>query len=249
MTETIAIIGGTGPEGRGLATRLVLAGHTVIIGSRDPERGASRRRPSSRAPSPRATDPALSAAAGNAEACQEATLAIVDRPLRRSRPDARGAARAPLRQARHRRRRAGPLRARPPAPVEVADGSATEEAAALLPDSTVVGAFHNLDAETLLEPDVRVDADVLLTGGAEGKRRAGALAEQIAGVRAVDAGPLRYSRFVEGITILLSASTAGTRAPHGYPDRGTAGGGVGARGAAVGDAPAPGRTAWPAGVR
>ena len=201
MAETIAIIGGTGPEGRGLATRLVLAGHTVVIGSRDPERGASI------AAELKASLPARDGAGalrggGNAEACSEATLAIVTVPY-----SAHAATLEALR---------GPLSGklvvdavvpvrfeRGPRPVEVAAGSATEEAAALLPDSTVVGAFHNLDAETLLDPDLPVDADVLITGGSEGKRRTGALAEQIAGVRAVDAGPLRYSRFVEGITILL----------------------------------------------
>ena len=201
MSETIAIIGGTGPEGRGLATRLVLAGHTVILGSRDPERGASI-----------AADlgnslPARDGAGelrggGNAEACSEATLAIVTVPYA-AHAATLEALREPL---------AGklvidavvPVRfERGPRPVEVAAGSATEEAASLLPASTVVGAFHNLDAETLLDPDAAVDADVLLTGGAEGKRRAGTLAEQIAGVRAVDAGPLRYSRFVEGLTVLL----------------------------------------------
>ena len=93
---------------------------------------------------------------------------------------------------------------RGPRPVEVAAGSATEEAAALLPDSRVSGAFHNLSAEILLDPDETVHADVLVTGGdEETKRTVCALAEEIEGVRAVDAGPLRYSRFVEGLTILL----------------------------------------------
>jgi NADPH-dependent F420 reductase len=93
---------------------------------------------------------------------------------------------------------------RGPRPVAVEDGSATEEAAALLPDSRVVGAFHNLGAEALLHLDEPVDADVLVTGGdAEAKAVVRELAEQIAGVRAVDAGPLRFSRFVEGLTILL----------------------------------------------
>ena len=85
-----------------------------------------------------------------------------------------------------------------------AAGSATEEAAELLPDSRVVGAFHNLAAETLLDPDQPVHCDVLVTGrDDDAKRTVRALAEEIEGVRSVDAGPLRYSRFVEGLTILL----------------------------------------------
>ncbi len=200
MSETSAIIGGTGPEGRGLATRLALAGNTVILGSRDAERGASIA--AELAESLGGRGGGAIRGDGNAEACEGATLAIITVPY-----SAHAATLAALRE-----QLAGklvidaavPVRfERGPRPVEVEAGSATEEAAALLPDSTVVGAFHNLDAETLLDPDASVDADVLVTGSAEGKARAAALAEQIAGVRAVDAGPLRYSRFVEGVTILL----------------------------------------------
>jgi NADPH-dependent F420 reductase len=93
---------------------------------------------------------------------------------------------------------------RGPRPIEVAEGSATEEAAAMLPDSTVIGAFHNLGAAALIAVDHPVDADVLVTGSdAEAKRVVSELAAEIEGVRAVDAGPLRFSRFVEGITVLL----------------------------------------------
>ena len=89
-------------------------------------------------------------------------------------------------------------------PIEVAAGSAAEEAAAVLPDATVIGAFHNLGAEALLHVDAPLDADVLVTGAdAAAKALVCALAEQIEGVRAVDAGPLRFSRFVEGLTVLL----------------------------------------------
>lgn len=201
MSETIAIIGGTGPEGRGLATRFVLAGHTVVLGSRDSGRGAAIASELAESLAGRAGSGMLRGT-GNAEACAEATLAIVTVPYA-----AHAATLETLREPLAGKLvidAAVPVRfERGPRPVDVEAGSATEEAAALLPDSTVVGAFHNLDAETLLDPDASVDADVLVTGGAEGKMRASILAEQIAGVRAVDAGPLRYSRFVEGITILL----------------------------------------------
>jgi len=95
---------------------------------------------------------------------------------------------------------------RGPRPVDVPAGSATEEAAEILKDSgaKVVGAFHNLSAEVLLDPEASVDADVLVTGAdAEAKQTVMALAGQIAGVRGVDAGPVRFSHFVESITILL----------------------------------------------
>ncbi len=197
-THTIAMIGGTGPEGRGLATRFALAGHRVIIGSRQADRGVS-------------VAEELRASLGkgdlagdeNAGAIVDADIVVVVVPY-----EAHVSTLEPLKE-----RLAGklvidavvPVRFdRGPRPIDVAAGSATEEAAALLTDSRVVGAFHNLAAEELLNPERRVEADVLITGGnAEDKSIVSALAEQIPGVRAVDAGPLRFSRFVEGLTVLL----------------------------------------------
>jgi 8-hydroxy-5-deazaflavin:NADPH oxidoreductase len=93
---------------------------------------------------------------------------------------------------------------RGPRPIEVEAGSATEEAAEILPESTVIGAFHNLPAEVLLDPEAVLDSDVLVTGAnGDAKQAVMALAEEIAGCRAVDAGPLRFSRFVEGLTTLI----------------------------------------------
>ena len=202
MPHTIAFVGGTGPEGRGLATRFAMAGHDVIIGSRDAARGAAIAGELRAALAGREGLGRLSGAA-NAEAVADAAVVVVTIPFEGHR-----ATLADLAD-----RLAGklvvdtvvPVRfERGPRPVDVSAGSAAEEAAELLPDSKVVGAFHNLSAETLLEPDEPLRADVFITGGdEEAKRTVSALAEQIEGVRAVDAGPLRYSRFVEGLTILL----------------------------------------------
>ena len=91
-----------------------------------------------------------------------------------------------------------------PRPIDFPAGSATEEAAEILPDSTVIGAFHNLPADVLLDPQAHIESDILVTGGnGEAKDTVMALANQIEGCRAVDAGPLRFSRFVEGITTLV----------------------------------------------
>ncbi|MSQ41484.1 MAG: NADPH-dependent F420 reductase [Dehalococcoidia bacterium] len=201
MTHTIALIGGTGPEGRGLATRFALAGHGVVIGSREAGRGVAVAAALTAGLGAR-THGTLSGAT-NADAVAAADLVVITVPYEGHR-DTLEALREAL---------AGklvvdtvvPVRFdRGPRPVEVAEGSATEQAAALLPTSRVVGAFHNLPAEVLLDPTLPLDADVLVTGAdAEAKRVVCELAEQIAGVRAVDAGPLRFSRFVEGITVLL----------------------------------------------
>ena len=202
MSRTIALIGGTGPEGRGLALRFALAGRDVVIGSRDAARGESIAAELRESLAGRDGVGELSGAA-NAAAVAQAEIVVVTVPY-----EGHAATLSDLAGA-----LAGkivvdavvPVRfERGPRPVEVAAGSATEEAAALLPDSRVSGAFHNLSAEILLDPDEPVHADVLVTGGdEETKRTVCALAEEIEGVRAVDAGPLRYSRFVEGLTILL----------------------------------------------
>lgn len=202
MSRTIALIGGTGPEGRGLAVRFALAGRDVVIGSRDAARGESIAAELRESIAGREGSGEVRGAA-NADAVAQAELVVVTVPY-----EGHAATLADLAGA-----LAGkivvdavvPVRfERGPRPVEVEAGSATEEAAALLPDSRVVGAFHNLSAEILLDPDLPVHADVLVTGGdEEAKRTVSALAEEIEGVRAVDAGPLRYSRFVEGLTILL----------------------------------------------
>ena len=202
MSRTIALIGGTGPEGRGLALRFALAGRDVVIGSRDAARGESIAAELRESLAGRDGLGELSGAA-NADAVAQAEIVVVTVPY-----EGHAATLSDLAGA-----LAGkivvdavvPVRfERGPRPVEVAAGSATEEAAALLPDSRVAGAFHNLSAEILLDPDEPVHADVLVTGGdEETKRTVCALAEEIEGVRAVDAGPLRYSRFVEGLTILL----------------------------------------------
>ena len=201
MPHTIALIGGTGPEGRGLATRFALAGHRVIIGSRDAERGV-------------AAGTELAAAlgrdniegAGNDVAAAQADIIVVVVPYAAHRATLEGL----------REHLAGKIVVdavvpmvfdRGPRPVDVPAGSATEEAAEILKDSDarVVGAFHNLSAKVLLDPKARLDADVLVTGAdADAKQTVMALAGEIAGVRGVDAGPLRFSRFVEGITILLA---------------------------------------------
>ncbi len=198
MPHTIALIGGTGPEGRGLALRFALAGHRVVIGSRQGERGAEA------AHSLRPLAPAADLTGTTNElAVMDADIAVLVVPYEAHRPTLEAL----------QSRLAGkivvdavvPVRfERGPRPIDVPDGSATEEAAVLLPDSRVVGAFHNLAADVLLDPNASVDADVLITANdAEAKATISALTEQIRGARAIDAGPLRFSRFVEGLTILL----------------------------------------------
>lgn len=201
VSHTIAIVGGTGPEGRGLATRFALAGHRVIIGSRKAERGAAAAQEVTAAIDRNGHGEVSGGT--NEEAATQADLIVITVPYDGHRATLESL--RPMLAGKIVVDAAVPMRFdRGPRPVAVEEGSATEEAAAVLPESRVIGAFHNLSAEVLLDPQAAVDADVLVTGNdAEAKRAVCALAEQIEGVRAVDAGPLRFSRFVEHLTVLL----------------------------------------------
>ncbi len=87
----------------------------------------------------------------------------------------------------------------------VAEGSATQQAAALLPESKVTGAFHHLSAALLLDPAVAtIDADVMVVGDdREATDVTAALANRIAGVRGFYAGRLRNAGQVEALTANL----------------------------------------------
>jgi NADPH-dependent F420 reductase len=194
---SIGILGGTGDEGRGLAHRFALAGNPVIIGSRRAERAA-------------AAAQGLGGELGirgmtNADAAESADVVIVAVPW-----DGHGALLASL---------AAPLAGkividcvnpmgfdeRGAYPLAVAEGSAAQQAAALLPDSVVVGAFHHVSAVLLLDPGVAsVELDVLVLGDDRSATDlVQALAARIPGARGVYAGRLRNCGQVEALTANL----------------------------------------------
>ncbi|MEX0749601.1 MAG: NADPH-dependent F420 reductase, partial [Dehalococcoidia bacterium] len=89
--------------------------------------------------------------------------------------------------------------------VDVPEGSAAEQQQALLPASTVVGAFQNLGARKLLRGSP-MDADVVVCADMDdAKKQIMQLADQIEGARGIDGGPLANAKLVEGITVLLVA--------------------------------------------
>ena len=87
----------------------------------------------------------------------------------------------------------------------VEEGSAAQQAAALLPDSTVTAAFNNVSAELLLDPDVdAIETDVLVLGdNREATDTVQAVVEVIAGMRGIFAGRLRNAHQVEALTANL----------------------------------------------
>jgi len=196
----LAFVGGTGPEGLGLALRLAHAGHAVAIGSRSHDRGEEG------AAKVREAVPSSDATGGeNSEVVGDADVVFLTFPYSGQQPTLE--ALAPLLE--------GKLVCDVVAPLEfekgigavalnVAGKSAAQEAAAQLPNSTVVSAFQNMSAEKLMDLDHPIDCDVLVSGrDAEAKAVIIGLANQIDGVRGIDAGGLSQSRYVEMATSLL----------------------------------------------
>lgn len=195
----VGLLGGTGAQGRGLARRFALSGIEVVLGSRSAQRAATA------AAELTAEGVGAVRAASNEQAARAATIAVVAVPW-----DGHAALLSELRSD-----LAGTLVVDCVNPVgfdqhgayalDVPEGSAAEQAAALLPDSTVVAAFHHVSAVVLLDPMVdTVDLDVLVLGD---DRRATdtvvELASRVPGMRGVYGGRLRNARQVEALTANL----------------------------------------------
>ena len=202
----VGILGGTGPQGRGLGVRLAAVGQRVLLGSRDAERaGEVAQEVAARA----------GAAAGGAEVSVQggsnvdvaglADLVIIAVPYAGHAATLAELA-TPL---------AGKVVVDCVVPMgfdelgayvlDVPEGSVTQQAAALLPDSSVVGAFHHVSAvllEDLSKPTL--DGDVLVVGDVrEATDLVQALAGRLPGMRGVYAGRLRNAAQVEALTINL----------------------------------------------
>jgi len=197
----IGLIGGTGPEGRGLALRIALAGEKVFIGSRSQERGRQIAQELGQV-APSASH--FISGGTNEEAASQADLVLITTPyegqketLEALRPKLAGkivvSAIVPMAFER------GRVWA-----IAVPEGSAALQAKSLLPEATVVAAFQNLSAGDLLVPDKAVDCDVIVCAdNAEARQAVMALAEKIRGVRAINGGGLANARYVEEMTVLL----------------------------------------------
>ncbi|MGH3933143.1 MAG: NADPH-dependent F420 reductase [Pseudonocardiaceae bacterium] len=199
---TIGVLGGTGPQGRGLAYRWALGGLSVVIGSRDAERAqgvAAALRERSGSHRVRGAD--------NVGCAAESDLVLVAVPFT-GHATLLAALREPL---------AGkvvidcvnPLGFdnRGPYAQQVPEGSAAQQAEALLPSSRVTAAFHHVSAALLDDPEVTtLDADVLVLGDdREATDLVRALAEAVPGMRGIYAGRLRNAGQVEALTANLIA--------------------------------------------
>ena len=193
---TVGILGGTGDEGRGLARRLAMAGNRVIIGSRDAARAAT---------AAASLDVPQVTGAANEDAASAADLVIAAVPCEGH--AALLTALAVALQGKIVVDCVNPLGfdTQGAYPLSVPEGSAAQQAAAILGGSTVVGAFHHVSATVLLDPEVaELDLDVLVLGDdRHATDLVQALAERIPGVRGVYAGRLRNCGQVEALTANL----------------------------------------------
>ncbi|AEM86697.1 NADPH-dependent F420 reductase [Streptomyces violaceusniger Tu 4113] len=195
---TVGVLGGTGDQGRGLAYRLARAGQKVIIGSRAAERAQTAARELGGA------ELGIEGA-DNAECSRRSDIVIVAVPW-----DGHAKTLDSLREE-----LSGKLVIDCVNPLGFdkkgayaltpEEGSAAEQAAALLPDSRVTAAFHHLSAVLLQDPDVeQIDTDVMVLGESRADTDlVQALAARIPGMRGVFAGRLRNAHQVESLVANL----------------------------------------------
>lgn len=199
--ETIAIIGGAGELGFGLALRFARAGLKVVIGSRDEAKAQDA---ATRVKA--AVGNADISGLANADAAAMGSIVILAVPfsaqaaiLKSIKPALKTAilvdATVPL---------AATVGGRPTRMLGVWEGSAAQAARELLPGVPVVSAFHNVSADVLQDLSATPDCDILICGDDDAaKERVAALVKLIPGLRPVDAGALEMSRIVESLTALL----------------------------------------------
>jgi 8-hydroxy-5-deazaflavin:NADPH oxidoreductase len=203
LSRSVAIIGGTGPAGTGLALRLARAGETVIIGSRD----AARAEQTAEAIRMRAGSSAQISGMENSAACASTDLLVLTVPfdgqaalLKQLKPAMRPGsvlidATVPL---------AASVGGRASRTLGVWQGSAAQQTAELVPQGvSVVAAFQNVSAD-VMNGDDDVECDVIVcSDDPKATQVALDLAAKISGVRAIDGGKLENARIVEQITALL----------------------------------------------
>ncbi|HEX6505885.1 MAG TPA: NADPH-dependent F420 reductase [Terriglobales bacterium] len=203
MSRAIAILGGTGAQGHGLALRWTRAGETVVIGSRDQRRAEEAAKKIAEQVGPSARISGME----NSAACASTNLCVLTVPfesqaglLKQLKPAFQPGTvlidtTVPL---------AASVGGRASRVLGVWQGSASQQSAELVPKGvTVVAAFHNVSSD-ILSGDGTVDCDaVICTDDDDARKVAAGLAAKIPGVRAIDGGKLENARIVEQITALL----------------------------------------------
>jgi hypothetical protein len=214
MTEAIAILGGTGDQGLGLALRFAKAGRVVVIGSRKAERAVQAAKEVAEA-----VPGADVVGYDNAEATAAARIVILSVPFEHTASTVKGLKEVlrpphiivsmgvPLATAIG----DGAVRT-----VGIWQGSCAEMVKSLVPKGVeVVSAFQNVSAHRLRDLDNDVECDVVVSGAKEARGEVMQLVPLVPGLRAVDGGVLANARIVEDITALLIGLNIRYKTPEG----------------------------------
>lgn len=212
--ETIAILGGTGDQGLGLALRFCRSGRKVIIGSRKAERAVEA------AEDVRSKiDGADVEGMANEEATAAAEIVILSVPFEHTVSTVKSIKESlkegqvvvsmtvPLATAIG----DGPMRT-----VGIWQGSASELVQSIVPQGVeVVSAFQNVSSHRLQKLDEPVECDVVVSGAKGPRQKIMALCPLVEGLRAVDGGPLSNARIVEDMTALIIGMNIRHKVPAG----------------------------------
>ncbi len=197
----IAIVGATGPQGRGLALRFARAGISVALGSRDAERASMISRDlMSKLPTGTAEITGLENLAAVASADEFVILSVPwsahNTMLETIKTDLDGKILVDI---------VVPLAADNPKKVDMPpEGSATEAAQSLLgPDIPVIGALHNVAAVTLNKLDAKINCDILVCGNSLAARKKVIDLIRKLGVNALNAGDAESARCIEALTPII----------------------------------------------
>ncbi len=199
---TIAILGGTGDQGLGLALRLVSAGCHVVIGSRDKAKAEA-----AAAEVKRAVPDARVEGRANPEAAEGAAIVFLSIPFENT-VSTLASVRDALTPGQIVVSMVVPLATaigdRPTRTVGVHQGSAAELVEGLVPeDVAVVGALQNVSAHRLKDLSVEMDCDVVVCGERRAREHIASLCDLIPGLRGVNGGLLANARIVEDLTALI----------------------------------------------
>jgi len=213
--DAIAILGGTGDQGLGLALRFAKAGRRVLIGSRKEEKALAA------AEEVRSLVPDANVEGfGNPEATEKAQLVIISVPYEHTASTVKSLKKVlqpgqilvsmgvPLATSVG----DGPMRM-----VGVWQGSCAELVHSLVPQGVeVVSAFQNVAAHRLRELEHDVDCDVVVSGAKGPRAEIMELCKLIPGLRGLDGGPLANARLVEPLTALMIGMNVRYKLPEGF---------------------------------
>jgi hypothetical protein len=215
MSETIAILGGTGDQGLGLALRFCQSGRKVIIGSRKAERAVEA------AENVRSQVPDADVeGVGNEEATAAAEIVILSVPFEHTAGTVKGI-KENLREGQIVVSMAVPLATAigdgAVRTVGIWQGSAAEMVKSLVPKGVdVVSAFQNVSSHRLQRLAEPVECDVVVSGAKAARQKIMELCPLVDGLRALDGGPLSNARIVEDMTALIIGLNIRHKLPDGF---------------------------------